>query len=220
MRDFTRGASFRTVSLLIVGMMLFFPACSKAEDEHTAVEEKAPVKAQSQEKGSLEPLVRIKTSAGDILIELTRKHAPISTDNFLHYARSGGYNGTIFHRVIPGFMIQGGGFDKGMNKRPTQSAIRNEATNGLRNDTGTVAMARTNVVDSATNQFFINCKNNDFLNHRSPDPRGYGYAVFGKVVKGMEVVRTIEKTPTGTRGRYRDVPLEDIIIESVVIERP
>lgn len=219
MSKIARGVVSKLMSLLIVGMMLLFPACSKAEEKTVAEKKDPPAKSQIKEKGSDHPLVQIKTSAGEITVELSRKHAPVSVENFIKYAESGTYNGTIFHRVIPGFMIQGGGFDKGMNKRATQNPIRNEADNGLRNDTGTIAMARTSVVDSATNQFFINCKNNEFLNHRGKDPRGYGYAVFGKVVKGMEVVRTIEKTPTGTRDAYRDVPLEDIIIESVVIKR-
>jgi peptidyl-prolyl cis-trans isomerase B (cyclophilin B) len=164
--------------------------------------------------------VIIKTSVGNILLELDRKRAPVTVDNFLQYAQDGFYNGTIFHRVIPNFMIQGGGIEPGMNKKPTRSPIRNEATNGLKNKTGTIAMARTSVVDSATAQFFINCKDNSFLDHRDTSSRGYGYAVFGHVVEGMDVVRRIEKTPTGTKGHYRDVPVEDIMIVSVEIKKP
>ena len=141
-------------------------------------------------------------------------------ENFLQYAKDGFYNGTVFHRVIPDFMIQGGGMEPGMKKKPTRSPIKNEATNGLKNKTGTIAMARTSIVDSATGQFFINCKDNSFLDHRDTSSRGYGYAVFGKVVEGMDVVRKIEKAPTGTKGGYRDVPVEDIMIVSVEIQKP
>jgi peptidyl-prolyl cis-trans isomerase B (cyclophilin B) len=164
--------------------------------------------------------VIIKTSAGDITLELDRKRAPVTVENFLQYAKDGFYNGTIFHRVIADFMIQGGGMEPGMKKKPTRSPIRNEASNGLKNKTGTIAMARTSVVDSATAQFFINCKDNSFLDHRDTSSRGYGYAVFGRVIEGMDVVRRIEKTPTGTKGSYRDVPVEDILIVSVEIKKP
>ncbi len=222
MKKGARSVSFPMIVIVVAIMIsapLVVPLSVFAADKEGSAEKATTPNSQGQSKSNDHPLVSIKTSAGEITIELSRKHAPVSVENFIKYAESGAYNGTIFHRVIPGFMIQGGGFDKGMNKRPTQSPISNEAANGLRNDTGTIAMARTSVVDSATNQFFINCKNNEFLNHRSKDPRGYGYAVFGKVVKGLDVVRTIEKTPTGTRDAYRDVPLEDVIIESVVIKR-
>lgn len=189
----------------------------------TKKEEKAPVEQEENKTPvheSDKPRVRMKTSEGDIVLELNRKLAPVSVENFLEYVRSGAYDGTIFHRVIPRFMIQGGGFDINMAKRPTRSPIRNEADNGLKNLRGTIAMARTSAVNSATNQFFINCKDNDFLNHRGKDPRSYGYAVFGKVAEGMDVVDRIEKVPTGNKGHFQDVPKENVIIESVQVESP
>ena len=184
--------------------------------------EKVPPASEGQGKSqeSERPRVIIKTSVGDIVLELDRKRAPLTVENFLQYANEGFFNGTIFHRVIPNFMIQGGGMEPGMKKKPTRSPIRNEATNGLKNKTGTIAMARTSVVDSATAQFFINCKDNSFLDHRDTSSQGYGYAVFGQVVEGMDVVRRIEKAPTGTKGPYRDVPVEDILIVSVEIQKP
>ena len=175
---------------------------------------------QGKKPASENPRVVIKTSVGDIVLELDRKRAPVTVENFLQYAGEGFYKGTLFHRVIPDFMIQGGGMEPGMKKKTTRSPIRNEATNGLKNRSGTIAMARTSVVDSATSQFFINCKDNAFLDHRDTTSRGYGYAVFGKVVEGMDVVRKIEKTPTGTKGPYRDVPVEDVLIISVEIQSP
>jgi len=134
--------------------------------------------------------------------------------NFLEYVDAGFFDGTVFHRVIPGFMIQGGGFGKDMVQKPTRAQIKNEANNGLVNARGTLAMARTNVVDSATAQFFINLKDNDFLNHSSPDPRGYGYAVFGRVISGMDVVDKIAAVPTGSKGGHSDVPKTNVVIES------
>jgi len=163
------------------------------------------------------PRVRLETNLGTIEVELDPEKAPISTENFLGYVRDGFYDGLIFHRVIRTFMIQGGGFDADMQKRETKEPIKNEAANGLRNDRGTLAMARTNVVDSATAQFFINVVDNDFLNHRSPDPRGYGYAVFGKVVAGMDVVDRIREVPTGNLGPMRDVPREIVRIERAYV---
>lgn len=163
------------------------------------------------------PVLVIETNQGNIKVELFQKEAPISTKNFLDYAKSGFYNGTIFHRVIPGFMIQGGGFTQDLANKPTQAPIKNEAANGLKNDRGTLAMARTGVVDSATAQFFINVVNNDFLNHNpAGGPRTYGYAVFGKVLEGMDVVDKIAATKTG-RGQngMPDVPVTPMVIKSV-----
>jgi peptidyl-prolyl cis-trans isomerase A (cyclophilin A) len=157
-------------------------------------------------------MVEMKTSLGTIEIELYDDKAPISVKNFLEYAAAGHYDGTIFHRVIKGFMIQGGGFDKDMNQKPTRAPIKNEAENGLKNDVGTLAMARTSVVDSATSQFFINTADNAFLNHGGRD---FGYAVFGKVTGGMDVVRKIEAVTTGVAKGMRDVPAESVFIESV-----
>jgi len=158
------------------------------------------------------PRVRFETSLGVIEIELNADKAPISTENFLAYVNDGSYAGTIFHRVIPGFMVQGGGFTADMQRKPTRDPIKNEATNGLRNDRGTVAMARTSVVDSATGQFFINVVDSEFLNHKSKDTRGYGYAVFAKVTSGMDVVDRIVSVPTTTRSGMRDVPREPVVI--------
>ena len=143
------------------------------------------------------PRVRLETTLGVIELELDAERAPLSSENFLGYVRDGFYDGTIFHRVIPTFMIQGGGLTPDMQQKPTRAPIRNEAGNGLRNDRGTVAMARTSVVDSATAQFFINVVDNGFLNHRAPTPREFGYAVFGRVTAGMEVVDAIRDVPTG-----------------------
>ena len=157
------------------------------------------------------PTVVLTTSLGDITIELNREEAPITVDNFLQYVDDGFYDGTIFHRVIPGFMIQGGGMDENMNEAKTRRPIKNEADNGLSNERGTLAMARTQVVDSATAQFFINLSDNLFLDHGSRD---FGYAVFGKVTDGMDVVDQIAAVPTGSKGMHSDVPREPVIIES------
>ena len=164
------------------------------------------------------PVVTMSTNMGDIRIELNADKAPITTKNFLAYVNDGHFDGLIFHRVIPGFMIQGGGFDSGMSQRPTKSPIKNEAHNGLKNVTGSIAMARTNVVDSATAQFFINVKDNDFLNHKNTSPDGYGYAVFGQVVEGIEIVHTIENVKTANRGMHQDVPVESVVINSIKVD--
>lgn len=156
--------------------------------------------------------VRLDTSAGSIRLELDDERAPASVANFLEYVRNGHYDGTIFHRVIKGFMIQGGGFDTGMKQKSTGAPIQNEASNGLRNRRHTVAMARTSDPHSATAQFFINTVDNDFLDHTSPSPQGWGYAVFGRVVEGAEVVDAIEKVRTGRSGFHNDVPLDSVVI--------
>ena len=159
----------------------------------------------------------IETSKGTITLELDGEKAPATVANFTEYAKSGFYDGTIFHRVIDGFMIQGGGFTRDMNQKATRAPIRNEAANGLKNARGTIAMARTMVVDSATSQFFINLVDNDFLDFSAPTPQGYGYAVFGKVVDGMEVVDRIAKVRTGFSGPYQNVPEETVLIKKVVV---
>jgi len=163
------------------------------------------------------PRVKMITSKGDILIELDAKAAPKTVENFLAYVQSGLYDGTIFHRVIAGFMIQGGGFDPGMQQKATRPPIPNEADNGLSNRTGTIAMARTPNPHSATAQFFINVKDNVFLDHRGKTLQGWGYCVFGKVVEGMNVVKTIENVPTTTRAGMRDVPKEPVVIKQVTV---
>jgi peptidyl-prolyl cis-trans isomerase B (cyclophilin B) len=164
------------------------------------------------------PVVLMSTSMGNIRIELDATNAPITTKNFLDYASDGHYDGLIFHRVIPGFMIQGGGMDAQMNEKKNKAPIKNEAANGLTNKIGSVAMARTNVVDSATSQFFINVKDNDFLNHKSAAPAEYGYAVFGQVIGGMDIVHSIERVKTGRKTGHDDVPVTAVVINSVKLE--
>ena len=163
--------------------------------------------------------VKLHTNHGDITLALDAEKAPKSVANFVAYVKDGHYNGTVFHRVIKGFMIQGGGFEPGekMNQKPTKAPIDNEANNGLKNERGAIAMARTSDPHSATAQFFINTVDNDFLNHTSPTPQGWGYAVFGKVTEGMDVVDKIRSVRTGNRGFHQDVPLEDVIIESAEV---
>ena len=153
---------------------------------------------------------------GVITLELDAVKAPKSTENFLNYVKKGHYDGTIFHRVIDGFMIQGGGFEPGMTQKPTDAAIENEANNGLKNDNYTVAMARTQAPHSATAQFFINVANNDFLNHTAPSVQGWGYAVFGKVVEGKDIVDRLKGVKTGRKGFHDDVPKEDVVIQKAV----
>ena len=160
----------------------------------------------------------IETTMGTITLALDAEKAPLTVANFAQYAKDGHYDGTIFHRVIDGFMIQGGGFTRDMNQKPTREPIRNEAMNGLKNKRGTIAMARTMVVDSATSQFFINLVDNDFLDFTSPTPQGFGYAVFGSVTDGMEVVDRIAKVKTGNAGPHQNVPEEAVIIKKVTVE--
>ena len=163
------------------------------------------------------PLVEMKTSQGLVVIELYADKAPKTVENFLQYVKDGFYNGTIFHRVIDGFMIQGGGFEPGMQQKPTSVPIQNEATNGLKNDRYTIAMARTGDPHSATAQFFINVKENAFLNHTAPSGQGWGYCVFGKVVEGMDVVDKIKGVKTGSKGFHQDVPAEDVVIQKAEV---
>lgn len=157
--------------------------------------------------------VKLATTHGDIVLELDDENSPATVKNFLQYVRDRHYDNTVFHRVIDGFMIQGGGFEPGMRQKPTQAPIKNEAQNGLKNDRYTIAMARTNDPHSATAQFFINVKDNDFLNHTAPSAQGWGYCVFGKVSEGTEVVDKIKGVKTGSKGFHQDVPAEDVVIE-------
>lgn len=194
-----------------------------------AQEESAPppvpaLSVESEEPAPAEPamepakdttMVIINTSLGEIHVKLAADKAPLTVANFLAYVDDGFYNGTIFHRVIDGFMIQGGGFEPNMRQKPTRAPVKNEAANGLHNKRGTIAMARTPVVDSATAQFFINVKDNGFLDFRSPDPQGFGYCVFGEVVAGMDVVDKIKAVRTGTKAGMTDVPLDTVQILSV-----
>jgi peptidyl-prolyl cis-trans isomerase A (cyclophilin A) len=185
---------------LWLALFLTLPGCSQAGNEPT--------------KGG--PVVLMSTSLGDIKIELYEKEAPESVKNFLAYVNDKFYDGTIFHRVIGGFMLQGGGFTENMEQKPTKPPIKNEGGNGLKNDTYTLAMARTSVPDSATSQFFINVKNNDFLNRENAQD-GVGYAVFGKVIDGTDVVKKIEQVQTGRKGMYSDVPVQPVVIKSVTV---
>ena len=193
-----RGTLILAVGLM-VGLILGAGASARAERSH--------------------PLVKLETSMGDITLELYPDKAPVTVANFLQYVKDGFYDGTIFHRVKDGFMIQGGGLDAKMDKKPTRAPIKNEADNGLSNDAYTTAMARTNNPDSATAQFFINVANNTFLNHKGKTPQGWGYAVFGKVVKGREVVDKIKAVATTTRDSYENVPQEPVtILKATVVQ--
>lgn len=163
------------------------------------------------------PKIKLTTSLGNITLQLNGEKAPISTENFVTYVKEGFYNGTIFHRVINGFMAQGGGFDTSFTQKAVHAPIENEADNGLKNNRGTIAMARTNVPNSATAQFFINYKNNDSLNHTGKNASGWGYAVFGEVIEGMDIVDKMADVPTGTKNGHQDVPKTDIVIEKAEI---
>lgn len=170
----------------------------------------------SQQNAS-NPKVLIETSKGNITIELDAKNAPISTANFISYVKDGFYDGTIFHRVIPNFMVQGGGMNPDMSEKPTKPSIQNEANNGLTNERGALAMARTQAPHSASSQFFINVADNTFLNFKSETPQGWGYAVFGKVTEGMEVVDAIVGVKTGNHGAHQDVPIEPVLMDRVSV---
>ncbi|UXY16864.1 peptidylprolyl isomerase [Chitiniphilus purpureus] len=163
--------------------------------------------------------VKLTTSLGEIELELDEAKAPKTVANFVQYVNDGHYDGTVFHRVINGFMVQGGGFEPGLKQKPARDPIENEAANGLKNEAYTVAMARTPDPHSASAQFFINVANNDFLNFQMPTPQGFGYAVFGKVVKGREVVDAIKGVKTGSRGFHQDVPVEDVLIEKAEVQQ-
>ena len=162
-------------------------------------------------------MVKLHTNMGTITLELDDKKAPATVANFLQYVKDGHYTNTVFHRVIDGFMIQGGGFEPGMKQKPTRAPVKNEADNKLKNDTYTIAMARTPDPHSATAQFFINVSNNDFLNHTAPTPQGWGYCVFGHVTEGTEVIDKIRKVKTGNRGMHQDVPVDDVVIEKAEV---
>jgi len=203
----------QTVMLAMLSMLLVSVATAQSADPP-----KSPAPAKSPAPGAnaaKAPRVLMKTSLGEITIELYPDKAPITVKNFLDYVDAKFYDGTIFHRVIPGFMNQGGGFTADMQQKPTRAPIKNEAGNGLKNTVGTVAMARTGVVDSATAQFFINTADNAFLDHRDETAPGFGYAVFGKVVNGMDVVKKMAAVPTANKGGLQNVPVTAVVIESV-----
>ena len=190
---------------------LDMPPVPEATEATIAAPEAAPEPEQAKETD----MVLIKTTLGDIKVKLAADKAPLTVANFLAYVDDKHYDGTIFHRVIDGFMIQGGGFDANMRQKPTKAPIKNEAANGLQNKRGTLAMARTAIVDSATSQFFINVKDNGFLDFRAPNPQGFGYCVFGEVVEGLDVVDKIKGVRTTTKAGMSDVPLETVEILSV-----
>ena len=204
---------------LALGLAAQFVAAPQAfaQDEKQPTKKTTPKETSPKGDKKMEknPTVIIETSEGKIEAELNHDKAPISVDNFMKYVDEGFFNGTIFHRVIKNFMIQGGGFDEKMEQKKTHDQIKNEAANGLKNDKYTLAMARTGVVDSATAQFFINTKNNDFLNYRDATQSGYGYAVFGKVTSGQDIVDKIEAVPTGTKAGMGDVPTKTVTIKSI-----
>ncbi len=158
-------------------------------------------------------MVKLSTALGTITLDLDADRAPETVKNFLQYVKDGHYDNTVFHRVIDGFMIQGGGFEPGMRQKPTRASVENEASNGLKNNHGTIAMARTGDPHSASAQFFINIADNAFLNHTAPTPQGWGYCVFGRVTEGMDVVEKIKGVRTGSKGMHKDVPVEDVVIE-------
>jgi len=194
-----------TIRTLLASALLVLPLIATAQAPHPS--------CSAALKGTNPVKVKLTTSMGPIVIQLDKEKAPISTENFVKYVESGHYNGTIFHRVIDNFMIQGGGFSKDMSQKPTQAPIKNESMNGLKNDNYTVAMARTGVRDSATSQFFINIKDNDFLNYSGETPQGFGYAVFGKVVEGKDTVDKIKKVATGNAQGHQNVPTTPVVIE-------
>lgn len=197
-------------AIFLLGLMMAALTLSTAQAN-------SPSTTQGTTSMSTNPQVLLKTNKGDITIELNAEKAPKTVENFLSYVKSGFYNGTIFHRVINNFMVQGGGFEVGMAQKDTLAPIENEANNGLKNDRYTLAMARTNDPHSATAQFFINVADNDFLNHTNPTPNGWGYAVFGKVVEGTDIVDAIKGVKTGSKGFHQDVPVEDVVIESATL---
>jgi peptidyl-prolyl cis-trans isomerase B (cyclophilin B) len=205
----------KPVILILAGLIILGGATLIFLQNHIQAKEEnhlAETTPQVNLPAGKNPRVELETSRGDITLELYPDKAPLTVNNFLAYVESGFYDGTIFHRVIPGFMIQGGGMIPGMNEKTTRSPIKNEAANGLANARGTIAMARTQVIDSATAQFFINVAANDFLNHRDNSMQGFGYCVFGKVVEGMEVADQIVAVSTKTSGYYENVPVEDVLI--------
>jgi peptidyl-prolyl cis-trans isomerase B (cyclophilin B) len=215
--DLMRSRSLVCGSFVV--SLLLAAAIARAADPAPSGAAPAAKEGTKMEQTGKNPIVVISTSMGNIEAELYADKAPESVKNFLAYAESGHYNDTVFHRVIKGFMIQGGGMTADMNQKPTKAPIKNEADNGLKNANGTLAMARTSVVDSATSQFFINVKDNAFLDHKGKTPQGYGYAVFGKVISGTDVVQKIENVATSNKGMHQDVPSEPVVIKSITVKK-
>jgi peptidyl-prolyl cis-trans isomerase B (cyclophilin B) len=207
-----------TSSRILLGWVrLFSLGCVLALAAGPASAASAPIHSTQGTSMSSHPHVKLHTNKGDMLIELDADKAPKTVENFLAYVKEGFYDGTIFHRVINNFMIQGGGFEPGMKQKGAQAPVVNEADNGLVNDRYTVAMARTSDPHSATAQFFINVADNGFLNHTAPSAQGWGYAVFGKVVKGQDIIDAIKAVPTGRKGFHDDVPKEDVVLEKAIL---
>ena len=213
MADFSLQTIMPTTPLRRLGAVLFSAALLLAGATATA----NTTSTEGTSSMTTDSRVKLQTNHGDIVIQLDAEKAPKSAANFVGYVREGFYDGTVFHRVINNFMIQGGGFEAGMKQKKTNEPIENEANNGLKNDKYTVAMARTSDPHSATAQFFINVADNDLLNHTAPTTNGWGYAVFGKVVEGTEVVDKIKGVKTGSRGFHQDVPAEDVVIEKATV---
>jgi len=203
------SAAKRRVSMVCATLLLSYAACAQGNSSTPT--------PQGTHTMSTSPQVILHTNQGDIRIELDAEKAPKTVENFMAYVRDGFYDGTIFHRVISNFMIQGGGFDADMKQKTTRAPVQNEADNGLKNARYTLAMARTSDPHSATAQFFINVSDNDFLNFTAPNPNGWGYAVFGKVIEGTEVVDAIKGVKTGSRGFHQDVPLQAVVIETATL---
>ncbi|HCE44950.1 MAG TPA: peptidylprolyl isomerase [Lentisphaeria bacterium] len=202
-------------------LLFAFTGCKSGSDEKVNEPEPSPSKVEIKQVAPKDiRKVTLKTSLGDIVVELDEKAAPLTTKNFLAYVEKGHYRGTVFHRVINGFMIQGGGFDESFKKLQTMPPVKNEADNGLKNARGTISMARTPDINSASDQFFINLADNKPLDHRDASSNGFGYCVFGKVISGMEVVDRIAKVKTGSKGMHRDVPVENIVIKDAVLGAP
>lgn len=209
--------ALNNVLIAFVSFFILLSGCNAQEAATTAKSNKDANTKNMKSTGEKMTVIKLETNKGDIMLELDAEKAPATVANFVDYVEKGFYDGLIFHRVIPNFMIQGGGMNPDMSEKPNGSPIKNEANNGLKNDRGTIAMARTQDPHSATSQFFINLKDNDFLNHTSESPAGWGYAVFGKVTDGMDVVDEIAKVKTGNHGMHGDVPLEPVVIEKATV---
>ena len=209
--------SIKQFTVLFLSFFMLFTGCNAQEGTTKTANEKENKTKTSGDKMSANPIIKMETNKGNITIELYADKAPASAENMVSYVKDAFYDGLIFHRVIPGFMIQGGGMNPDMSEKSNKASIKNEANNGLKNDRGTLAMARTNDPHSATSQFFINLKDNAFLDHSSESPQGWGYAVFGKVTEGMDIVDVIASVKTANHGGHGDVPLESVVINKMII---
>ncbi len=205
------------ITRILFAIVFISSSVTYATPSNNKAKQTVAITKKVEKAGASKVIVNLQTNQGLIVLELNTEKAPITTKNFISYVKDGFYDGTIFHRVIPNFMIQCGGFEPGMKQKTSNESIENEADNGLANDLGTIAMARTMDPHSASSQFFVNTKDNDFLNFSSATPQGWGYAVFGKVVDGMDVIKKIEAVATGSAAGHQDVPTEDVIIEKATL---